>query len=162
MRMKRIVRSITVLSIGLGILYFASVSLAAAFQLKKIGKLDTHGITFAKWWYSGNKPTFSGIGVAGQEVQIKIDETAATTTVGSNGDWSFTPAAPLATGDHRVSFTSSGSTIEFTLVITKEIPADVVAPSPPATPIAGGMLPTVFVSSLGSSLLAVSLLLKRN
>ncbi len=48
-------------------------------------------------------PAIVGSGVAGDTVTVSIDgSVAGTATVAANGSWSFTPKAPLATGNHSV------------------------------------------------------------
>ena len=48
-----------------------------------------------------SRPTFNGTGEAGATITLYDNGIAyATTTVNSNGFWSFTPTAPLGEGDH--------------------------------------------------------------
>lgn len=151
-------------SLSVIILYLLSYStpaLAAAFQLKSIGALQTQGVLYDKWYYTGAQPTFYGEGLAGEEVTITIDGESSTTTVNTDNEWGFTPAAPFLAGEHSLSFTSAGSTIEFTLVIGTDIPDGIAAPEATSTPVAGGILPTLLVASLGSSFLGASFLLRK-
>ena len=49
-------------------------------------------------------PTFSGTGTPGATVQVIIDgATAGGGPINGNGDWTYTPIAPLADGPHTVS-----------------------------------------------------------
>ncbi|MEB2724880.1 Ig-like domain-containing protein [Citrobacter braakii] len=59
------------------------------------GSLDKGQIT------NDSRPTFNGTGEAGATITLYDNGIAyATTTVNSNGFWSFTPTAPLGEGDH--------------------------------------------------------------
>ncbi|MFI5545267.1 Ig-like domain-containing protein [Streptomyces sp. NPDC051815] len=52
---------------------------------------------------TNNTPTFSGTGGAGDTVTLtEAGNTICTTTVGTNGQWSCTPDAPLSDGPHTV------------------------------------------------------------
>ena len=133
--------------------------LAAGFQLKNIGGLSTAGKLYDHWWYANGNITFTGEGVAGSQVEATIDGTTETVSVSEAGQWSYTPA-PLANGDHQVSFASQGSTVAFTLTIGGEMPAGVGAPAEATTPVVGNFAPTqiLFISG-GLFLLTSSLLL---
>lgn len=145
----------------LALLSYSTPVHAGTFQLKSIGALQTQGVLYDKWYYTGAQPTFYGEGLAGEEVAIIIDGESFTTTVNTNNEWSFTPAAPFPAGEHSLSFASAGSTIEFSLVIGIDIPEGVTAPEATSTPVAGGILPTLLVTSLGLSFLGTSFLIHK-
>lgn len=139
----------------------SQAAFAGTFQLKNIGALQTQGVLYNKWYYTGAQPTFYGEGLAGEEVAITADGESSTTTVNTNNEWSFTPAAPLSAGEHSLSFSSAGSTIEFTLAIGTDIPEGITAPEAASTPVAGGILPTLLATSLGSFFLGASFLIRK-
>ena len=56
------------------------------------------------------EPTISGTGVAGDTVTLSIDGGASvTTTVLSNGSWSYTPTSPLSNASHTITATQAAS-----------------------------------------------------
>ena len=56
------------------------------------------------------EPTISGTGVAGDTVTLSIDGGASvTTTVQSNGSWSYTPTSPLSNASHTITATQAAS-----------------------------------------------------
>ena len=56
------------------------------------------------------EPTISGTGVAGDTVTLSIDGGASvTTTVLSNGSWSYTPASPLSNASHTITATQAAT-----------------------------------------------------
>ena len=152
-------RAVVFLIFSLGsLLLLARPTFAGAFHLTSIGQLATQGAVFDKWYYTGTQPTFRGEGLAGETVTIVLDGESFTSTIDENNQWSFTPPTSLTTGEHYISFASAGSSFGFTLIIGNELPADLVVPEATSTPVAGGALPTLLVTSLGSSLLGISYL----
>lgn len=125
---------------------------ASGFQLKQIGGLSTEGRPYDHWWYSNGNINFKGEGVAGSQVEATIDGTTETISVDEANQWSYSPA-PLADGDHQVSFASQGSTIAFTLTIGGEMPAGVGAPSEATTPVVGNFGPTQNLLLVGALLI---------
>lgn len=130
---------------------------AGAFQVTRIGSLETNGALFDKWYYTDNKPTFTGIGLTEEVVNIVLDGTSFSTTVNTENQWSFTPASFMNDGEHYISFASAGSSLGFKLFIGKEIPEGVKAPPPAETPVAGAFIPTLVFSSIGTLLVSSSL-----
>ena len=56
------------------------------------------------------EPTISGTGVTGDTVTLSIDGGASvTTTVQSNGSWSYTPTSPLSNASHTITATQAAS-----------------------------------------------------
>ena len=87
-------------------------------------------------------PTLSGKGDAGSVVTIKDGDTIlGSTTVGPDGNWSFTPSAPLAKGPHSITTTatdaagntSAPSTAQTFTVDTTGPSQETVDPLNPAT-----------------------------
>ncbi|WP_163068052.1 Ig-like domain-containing protein, partial [Acinetobacter baylyi] len=55
-----------------------------------------------------NTPLISGTGTAGEVITIYDGSTKlGTTTVGSDGKWTFTPSTPLVDGDHSIGYTAT-------------------------------------------------------
>jgi len=152
-------KTIVLLAAGFFFLLSGVPLFASGFQLKNIGGLSTAGKLYDHWWYANGNITFTGEGVAGSQVEATIDGATETVSVSEAGQWSYTPA-PLADGDHQVSFTSQGSTVAFTLTIGGEIPAGVGAPAEATTPVVGNFAPTqILLISGGLFLLTSSSLL---
>jgi hypothetical protein len=133
--------------------------LAGAFQLTKIGSMDTNGALFDTWYYTGTQPTFSGIGLAGEQVTIVLDGESFNTSVDSENNWRWTPEASLSSEQHYISFASAGSSIGFNLFAGEDIPDGISAPEATSTPVAGSAAATLVFSSLGTSLVGASYLL---
>jgi len=132
--------------------------LAVDFQITYIGTLATEGKNYSQWWYSGTQPTLKGTGTAGASVEIKIDETTGTTTVGEDGLWSFTPTTTLTEGDHQVTLTSGAETLSFTLTIGQQpsIASQETTPAAEATsslPVAGNLNYTLAILILSGAFL---------
>lgn len=69
-----------------------------------IGSIGQDGYT------NDNLPTFSGTGIAGETVIIFDNDTEiGTVLVDTNGEWRFTPATPLADGEHAITVAHQGS-----------------------------------------------------
>lgn len=89
-----------------------------------------------------DRPVFSGTGVPGQIIAIKIESTAsitATTKVNANGNWSWTPPSGLSPGNHTVTITtvdSAGKTVKFVrdFLVLASGTSVVEAATPSATP----------------------------
>jgi hypothetical protein len=120
--------------------------------------MSVDGVTYDHLWYSSGSVTFTGIGLASAEVTATINSVSETVTADTAGDWSY--STTLADGDHVVSFTSSESTISFTLTIG-EVPADVGSLPTAETPTAGVVTPTIILGSLGLALVVFPLFLRR-
>lgn len=66
------------------------------------GNIQKDGVT------DDARPTINGTAQAGMTVSVYIDEVLAGTTVANaNGDWSFTPAADLVDGQHKINATAT-------------------------------------------------------
>jgi hypothetical protein len=94
--------------------------MASGFHLSSIGEVETKGQQISHWWYSGSRPTLRGEGLPGNDVTVSIDGNSLQTGTDSAGEWVFTPAENLATGDHQIVITSNGSEIKFTLTVGAE------------------------------------------
>ena len=135
--------------------------LAGAFSLTKIGGMQTYGAVYDAWHYEGTRPTFTGTGLSGESVVVVLDEQSYSTSVDENNNWSWAPEASLSAEKHYISFASAGSSFGFNLTVGSEIPEGITAPEATNTPVAGGIAPVLLISSLGSTLLGASYLLRR-
>ncbi len=71
-------------------------------QAPYIGNLTNGSVT------NDTKPTIGGSGVAGEVVKIYVDNVvAASVTVASNGNWSYTPTNNIANGTYVISYTTT-------------------------------------------------------
>ena len=129
--------------------------LAAGFNLKSIGSVDTSGRQISHWWYSGSTPVMVGEAPSGSAVTISVDGTDATVTAGGNNDWTYSPGA-LSSGDHKIIITNNGSTISFTLTMGAEnVDWEAVNADAGTTtlPTVGIIFPTILLSSAGAGLM---------
>lgn len=128
---------------------------ASGFSLNSIGNLNTSGTMSSHWWYTGLNPSLNGAALANSQVDIVIDGTSYQTTADESGQWSFTADSELGAGDHTVSLTNSGSVIDFTLTLGSEnVNWDNIASgsSGETLPSAGGIIPTILLTSMGGGL----------
>lgn len=128
---------------------------ASGFSLNSIGNLNTSGTMSSHWWYTGLNPSLNGAALANSQVDIVIDGTSYQTTANESGQWSFTADSELGAGDHTVSLTNSGSVIDFTLTLGSEnVNWDNIASgsSGETLPSAGGIIPTILLTSMGGGL----------
>ena len=142
---------IVMLLFGLG-----KTAWASGFVLTHIGNLSTSGRQINHWWYTGLNPTLRGEAVAGSQVDIGINSETYQVAADESGQWSFTSPVELGAGDHVVSLSNSGSTINFTLTLGAESvnwQAIEAGGSDESLPAAGVMLPTLLLSGLGGGLL---------
>jgi len=139
-------------------LFFSPSVLAAGFQLKSVGGLNTEGATLSHLWYSNSSVTFTGTALGNATVTATIDGTTNTATADASGNWSY--STTLAEGDHQISFSSDGSTISFTLTIGQP-PADIGSLPTATTPTAGNATPTIIFLSSGGLLILSFLFLSR-
>ncbi|MGI5841032.1 MAG: Ig-like domain-containing protein [Patescibacteria group bacterium] len=131
---------------------------ASGFSLNSIGNLNTSGTMSSHWWYTGLNPSLNGAALANSQVDIVIDGTSYQTTADESGQWSFTADSELGAGDHTVSLTNSGSVIDFTLTLGSEnVNWDNIASgsSGETLPSAGGIIPTILLTSMGGGLAIV-------
>ncbi|MGV0962230.1 MAG: Ig-like domain-containing protein, partial [Limnohabitans sp.] len=94
-----------------------------------VGTLANGGST------NDTKPTLSGVGTAGHTVKVYDNgQLIGSSTVGSDGKWSFTPATELAQGNHALTFTDTpaGGT-EGPAAGPYSLIVDSTAPTAPAT-----------------------------
>lgn len=136
---------------------FVSKTSASGFALKTVGALNVDGITYKQLWYTNGNLSFTGIALANTQVTATIDSTSNNVTSDSSGNWSY--GATLANGDHQVSFSSGGSSIDFTLTIG-QVPEGIGSLPTTQTPTVGIITPTILLLSLGV-LLVFSPLLKK-
>lgn len=101
--------------------FFFSRSLAAAFQITKIGALDTTGKSYSEWWYTGVNPMLSGTGAISTDVTVKIGTQTFKTTADSQGNWNYQIA--LDKGDYDVTLTQDQSNINFKLHLGQNLPS---------------------------------------
>lgn len=121
-----------------------NTAFAGTFQLTKIGSLDTNGANYSHWWYTQEQPHFYGSAMTGAKVNVTVDSTSATVDTDSSGNWGYIPSS-LSAGDHQVTFTSNGSTIQFTLTIGEGIPENIGQPAVNQTPVVGTITPTLAI-----------------
>ena len=126
---------------------------ASGFNLRSIGSVSTEGRQISHWWYTNSNPTFIGEATAGTEVAISIDGTDTKVITDSNGRWSYT-SGTLNNGDHIISMSNNGMTMNFTLTIGNEnINWDEVNKGTSETlPTAGVVIPTVMLVTGGLGL----------
>ncbi|AKJ05629.1 T1SS secreted agglutinin RTX [Archangium gephyra] len=82
-------------------------------------------------------PEISGMAEAGSTVTVRLDGTVAgTATANASGDWSFTPASPLARGAHTVTATATDAAGNISVPsATRGFSVDVEDTVAPASPV---------------------------
>jgi len=132
--------------------------MASGFHVSSIGGVETGGQMLSQWWNTSLQPTFRGESIPGADILVDIDGSSVSIAADSAGDWVYTPAAELTSGDHNVSFTSSESTISFTLTLGAEsVDWEAVGSGASETlPAVGIFLPTLFLTSVGSGLMILA------
>lgn len=130
---------------------------AGGFNLKSIGSVETGGQQISHWWYTSSVPIMIGEAGPGETVTVSIDGVEGTSTADGDGNWTYTPSA-LDTGDHEITLTSGGSTINFTLTIgTENVDWDSVNSGGGETlPAAGVLFPTLMLTILGGVFVVLS------
>lgn len=106
---------------------------------------------------TSEQPTFTGKAPPGATVTliIRSDPVTVTVTADANGNWSYTPTAPLASGTHSVVASATDPTTGTTLTTTNSF---VVASggsgtsSQSATPVSGSFETTLLLLGLGAIL----------
>lgn len=132
--------------------------LAAGFNLKSIGSVDTSGRQISHWWYSGSNAVMNGEAPSGSTVTITVDGSESTVTADSENNWSYSTGS-LSDGDHTVTIANNGSTISFTLttgaanVNWEAVNADAGTTTLPTV---GVVFPTILLSSTGAGLMLVA------
>jgi hypothetical protein len=147
--MKKVVMTLTLLLV---ILFSSSTDLlASGFHLKSIGSVETGGRQISHWWYSSPSPVFHGEALPGANINADIDGTVLQLAADSAGNWNFAVPSALTTGDHKIIFTSEGSTIDFTLTIgTENVNWDAVGKGGEETmPTVGTTWPTILTALVG-------------
>ena len=117
----KLISHILVLVLSLNIF----VAFSASLSLSQIGALNTQGMQYSEWWYSGTSPTLSGTADANAEVKISLDGSESTVTADSSGNWSM--ATSLSQGDVAVVISSGSESYSFTLHAGQEVPDDLSA-----------------------------------
>lgn len=137
---------------------FSSNVIASGFHISEIGGVDTGGQMLSQWWNTSLQPTIRGEALPGEDILISIDDNSVSIAADSSGDWVYTPASPLAEGDHSVTFSSSESTINFTLTLGREnVDWDAVGSGATDTlPTVGFFLPTLLLTGAGSGLIVLA------
>ena len=119
---------------------------AQVFQLNTIGTVNVAGTSFSQFWYTGTNVSLTGNTSAGSSVSVSVDSSVNSATVDESGNWSY--ATTLTEGDHQVSLTSAGETINFTLTIGSTQPSTTTTGTA-TTPVSGASLPMFFLALLG-------------
>ncbi|TRZ49119.1 MAG: hypothetical protein D4S01_09225 [Dehalococcoidia bacterium] len=132
--------------------------LASGFHISSIGGVDTGGQMLSQWWNTSLQPTFRGESLPGADILVDIDGSSVSIAADSAGDWVYTPAAELTSGDHTVSFTSNESDINFTLTLgTDSVDWTAVGSGASETlPAVGIFLPTIVLTGVGSGLVLLA------
>jgi len=132
--------------------------MASGFHLSSVGGVDTGGQMLSHWWNTSLQPTFRGESIPGADILVDIDGSSVSIAADSAGDWVYTPASELTPGDHSVSFTSSESTISFTLTLgTDNVDWTAVGSGASETlPTVGVFLPTIALTGMGSGLVLLA------
>ncbi len=160
--MRKKLTAIFILSLALLFLANPHPVLASAFNLKSIGSLNTDGKLYPQWWYSNLQPTLAGEAIASNTIDIVIDTEAYQTTADASGNWSFTPPTALTAGDHSITLTSDGSSINFTLTLgTDNVEWDSVGTGSATLPTVGFVWPTFFLLLTGLPLILFSHYLRK-
>jgi len=138
--------------------------LASGFHLSSVGGVDTGGQMLSHWWNTSLQPTFRGESLPGADILVDIDGSSVSIAADSAGNWVYTPLSELTTGDHSVSFTSSESTISFTLTLgTDNVDWTAVGSGASETlPTVGFFLPTLLLAGVGGELMWVAKKQTRN
>ncbi len=88
--------------------------------LLKLGTINFNE-KYGHYYYTGHRPTFTGIASANSKVVVTIqsDPITCTTTADGNGNWSCTPTTDIPNGDHTVTIQSVGTDGQYTLASFK-------------------------------------------
>lgn len=156
--MPRVIR--VVILIFLVSLFISPSVFAATLQVTRIGTINTAGLNYKEWWYTGNNPVIVGLADPAAGVEIEIDGVKNGATADSAGSWSLKPAA-LGTGDHKVVVSSDGSELAFTIHIGQNLPENLLISSSSGLPVTGSVVPTLVVVSASALLLIAGILLGR-
>lgn len=138
--------------------FFPTKVRASGFQIKSVGNLDVDGAVFKHLWYTNGKINITGIALANTSVTAIVDSTNSTVTADASGNWNY--QTDLAGGDHQISFSSSGSTIAFTLTIGS-LPEGAGSLQKAETPSVGIITPTFIILAIGSLFLLTPFFLRK-
>ena len=125
---------------------FNNSAFASGFVLKSIGSVETGGQQISHWWYTSTNPTFHGEAAANASIEADVDGNKQSITADSAGAWEYNPGS-LTEGDHTVTFTSAGTTINFTLTLGVEnVDWNAVGSGSASTlPATGNLTPTILL-----------------
>lgn len=154
-----------VLGLGLAFLFvFSKCVWASGFHISSIGGVSTGGQQLSHWWISKLQPVFEGEATPGAEIIATIDGVAVSINADSSGNWAYQPETALIAGDHQINFSSSGSTVNFTLTLGKDnVNWDMVGSGATETlPTVGVFLPTLALAGVGSGFLMLGKKLKED
>ncbi len=92
--------------------------------------------------FSDQKPVFKGTGIPNDKVRITIQSSetiSSETIIDQNGNWTFTPTAPLSPGQHSITIFAKDAfgivrTITQTFVVTAAAAGASPSPTPTPTP----------------------------
>ena len=128
--------------------------LASGFHISEISGVATSGLQLKHWWNTSLQPTFRGEALPGAEINITIDSDQRIINADSSGNWAYQPEAALGSGDHQIVFTSTGSTVDFTLTLgTDNVDWEKVGKGGGETlPTVGTSWPTIIMLILGGGL----------
>lgn len=143
---------------------FVRVVLASGFHISSIGGVSTGGQQLSHWWNTSLQPTFEGEASPGAEITVTIDDVTRVINAGSDGIWAFRPETALVAGDHNVTVSSNGSTVNFNLTLGSDaVDWDAVGSGASETlPTVGFFLPTLALMGTGGGLITIAKKLKEN
>ena len=95
---------------------------SATLKLNRIGALDTGGMMYSEWWYTGVNPTFSGTAESNSSVTLDAGENDYDTTSDGSGAWSI--PTQLSAGDYTIVIAQGSESYTFTLHLGQNLPAD--------------------------------------
>jgi hypothetical protein len=97
-----------------------SNGVSTTLSLLKLGTINFNE-KYGHYYYTGHRPTFTGIASANSKVVVTIqsDPITCTTTADGNGNWSCTPTTDIPNGDHTVTIQSVGTDGQYTLASFK-------------------------------------------
>jgi T5SS/PEP-CTERM-associated repeat protein len=89
-------------------------------SLLKMGTINFNE-KYSQYYYTGHRPTFSGIASPNSSVTVTIhsDPITCSTITDNAGNWSCTPTSDIPNGDHTVTIQSVGTDGQYTLASFK-------------------------------------------
>jgi lysophospholipase L1-like esterase len=93
---------------------------SATLSLLKMGTINFNE-KYSQYYYTGHRPTFSGIASPNSSVTVTIhsDPITCSTITDNDGNWSCTPSSDIPNGDHTVTIQSVGTDGQYTLASFK-------------------------------------------